>query len=94
MHLTLTVDLDPAEQVAGQPVSARVALRTQRGVADLLAAAYVEAANPHLPTEWSDCVAAMIAARVLAAGLRLGVPVVIRQSAVCAVPIRVRPVGV
>ncbi len=80
MRLTVTVDLDPAEQVAGQPASATVILRPTCGVVDLLNAACVEAANPHLPPDWSDCVPAMIAGRVLAAGLRVGVPAVIGQS--------------
>ncbi|MGH3735007.1 MAG: hypothetical protein ACRD2Z_01720 [Thermoanaerobaculia bacterium] len=93
MRLTLTVDLDPAEQVAGQPAWATVALRTDYA-ADLLTAACIEAADPHLPPEWSDCVASMIAARLLATGLRVGVPVVMSQSTAAAGPLRVRPVGV
>ncbi|MGH3738145.1 MAG: hypothetical protein ACRDT6_21415 [Micromonosporaceae bacterium] len=94
MRLTVTVDLDPVEQVAGQPASATVTLRPTGGVVDLLNAACVEAANPHLPTEWGDCAAAIVAARVLAAGLRVGVPVVIGESTVRAVPFRLRSLGV
>ena len=90
MRLTLTIDLDSAEQTAGQPASATVALQTDRGIADLLAAACVEAANPHLPVEWRDCVPAMVACRLLAGGLRVGTPVVIGRSTVCAAPFRLQ----
>lgn len=94
MRLTLTVELEPDERVAGQPESAAVMLRPGWDVTDLLNAAGVEAADAQLPPQWRDCVAAMVAVRVLAAGLRAGVPVVTGESTVHRSPVRLRPLGV
>ncbi|MGH8877056.1 MAG: hypothetical protein ACRD0P_06930 [Stackebrandtia sp.] len=92
VRLTVTVHLDSVEQVAGQPVSAVISVGLDRGASELLTVARMEAANPHLPDEWRDCAAAMVGARVLGAGLRLGVPAVIASSRLRVEPARVAPV--
>ncbi len=87
MRVTVTVQLDPGEQITGQPQSAEVSMRAG-AVHDLLVMSRAEAANVYLPAGWCENTAAMVAARVFAAGLGLTVPVVVDAASVKAKPPR------
>lgn len=90
--MRVTVQLDPSEQVCGQPPSAEVTVRPE-SVRDLLTLAREEARNVYLPAGWSENTAAVVAARLLAGGLGLGVPVVMDAAAVRSEPLRLHSPG-
>lgn len=80
MQVTVCVQLDPSEQVPGQPTSATVTYTSSGWVADLLERSRVEAANPHMPAGWRDCTPAVVAGRIIAAGLRVSVGTVVNVA--------------